>query len=152
MDQDSPGYEDTDDASSDTNQDDLPHPNHHGRSDDDNSECLDDEYDYQSTPNNPPYQCLGNANEKRVSRQRRPNNPPLLTTSNAIKMTSTPPAAAVLPSVIVICLSLITFVIPVVTSEGFCDPRLCACEANAANCSSRSFLTLPTGLPRTVVR
>ena len=149
MDQDSPGYEDTDDASSDTNQDDLPHPPtricNHGRSDDDNSECLDEEYDYQS-PNNPPYQCLGNANAKRVSRQR--PNPPLLN-SNAIKMT--PPPPAVLPSVIVICLSLM-FVIPVVTSEGFCDPRLCACEANAANCSSRSFLTLPTGLPRTVVR
>ena len=35
----------------------------------------------------------------------------------------------------------------VVAGNGFCDPLLCLCDARAANCSYRGFLTVPTGLP-----
>ena len=33
-----------------------------------------------------------------------------------------------------------------VSGSGLCDPLLCSCHANTANCSYRGFLSLPSGL------
>jgi len=60
-------------------------------------------------------------------------------------------------SVISLLILFVIFVIPVVRSDGLCDPRLCQCLPSSdnsvhlkADCSSRSFLSLPSGLPSTV--
>ena len=51
-----------------------------------------------------------------------------------------------LSPMVVAALMLWTWV-GVVAGNGFCDPLLCLCDARAANCSYRGFLTVPTGLP-----
>jgi len=42
--------------------------------------------------------------------------------------------------------SILVFKIPLSSAEGFCDPLLCSCNINSANCSHRGFLNLPGGL------
>ena len=45
-------------------------------------------------------------------------------------------------------LSFLVFKIPEISAEGFCDPLLCSCNINTANCSHRGFLNLPGGLQK----
>ena len=40
---------------------------------------------------------------------------------------------------------------PGVAGEGLCDPMLCTCYLNSANCSYRGFLCLPSGLQQDLV-
>ena len=51
-----------------------------------------------------------------------------------------------LPSLLLLLLSLLPGLAGAGAGGGLCDPLLCTCEASSANCSYRGFLSLPSGL------
>lgn len=95
------------------------------------------------------FQCLINANHPaiQVNLFQKDVKSDLKRTENDRKRTSKKVFYSSLKSLYIF---LLVLKIPLISCSGLCDPLLCSCSVQSANCSHRGFLTMPAGLNKDI--